>query len=158
MSILIWLILLIVLGFAGFTTTSEVSECVGADDENCYVVEDSSWWWQGVEVDGISGVIVVSEDGYQFVSAESYWTPDIPDIELAEAALERDQGRLDHFRQYVGFNDSGMKIYINGFCDPAGIDWYSEPVLLADGGDCYFEAVYNIETDDIESFRFNGEA
>jgi hypothetical protein len=116
--------------------------------------------WVPVETNGVYGVIVPDSDADEFAAqADDYWTPTPADIELAEAALFEDQGGIDRFRQYYGTVEDGkQKILINGFCDAFDRNWYQESVFVLDGGDCYFHATYDVETDTIEGFYFNGNA
>ena len=116
--------------------------------------------WIPVETNGVYVVIVPDFDADEFdPQADDYWTPTPADIELAEAALFLDQGGIDHFRQYYGtIEDGNYKILINGFCEAGDTDWYQESVFVLDGGDCYFHAIYDVESDSIEDFYFNGNA
>ncbi len=120
--------------------------------------------WEEVTVGEIRGVILPMRAAGSLVHGarpeipeEDYWTPVLADVELAEAAIAGDQGALEHMRQYAGFIENGeRKILVNGFCDAFGVDWMSEPVRVDDGGDCFFTAIYNVDRDDLEMFRFNG--
>ncbi len=115
--------------------------------------------WQPVAFGDTEGVIVMEADAALFVGAEAYWSPSLADVRAADAALVERQGPLDHRRQYVGFIEDGQtKILINGFCNDHGTDWRESLVLVLDGGDCYFTAVYAVATDALERFDFNGEA
>jgi hypothetical protein len=157
MSIII-LIIILILGFFGIAVADE-PDC-GPD--GCVAVEETTPAWQPVSINGLEGVIVAEADGPQFdifVTADGYWTPAVADLEAAEAAIAADQGALDHLRQYVGYLEDGQrKILVNGFCDPFGYAWQAEPVFVMDGGDCYFQAVYNVDDAELESFSFHGEA
>lgn len=125
----------------------------------------SQWVWEEVSVGEIQGVIVPEEAAssllfgtYPDLEFGDYWTPTLMDVEAAEAAIAAEQGELDHMRQYAGFIEDGeRKVFVNGFCDALGVDWTTERVLVDDGGDCYFTAVYNVDQDELEMFRFNGE-
>ena len=114
--------------------------------------------WVPIETNGIYGVIVPGFDADEFdPGADTYWTPTPADVVAAEAALLADQGSLDHFRQYFGTVENGEnKILINGFCDPSDRNWYQGSVFVLDGGDCYFHAIYDVGTDSIENFYYNG--
>jgi len=93
------------------------------------------------------------------LEGDAYWLPGLADIEAAELALSDEVGELDHDRQYAGYiEDGNRKIYINGFCDAPGVDWHERPVLVQDGGDCFFTTIYNVDAGELERFRFNGEA
>ena len=140
----------------------------GADSDGCVVeraVElpdpaTAANGWVPIETNGVYGVIVPGFDADEFdPRADTYWTPTPADVELAEAALFLDQGSLDHFRQYFGTVEDGEnKILIYGFCDAMGSNWYQETIMVLDGGDCYFHAIYDVQSDTIENFYFSGNA
>ena len=156
MSIII-LVIIVLIGLFGFAPSGE-PDCVG-DGEGCAAPAAVVTSWTPVTVDGIEGVVVAEGDGSLFVEADSWWTPSIADVAAAEEAITAAQGPLDHQRQYVGFIDNGEhKVLVNGFCDAFGLDWTTQPILVADGGECFFEAVYNVDTGELEGFQFNGEA
>jgi hypothetical protein len=155
MSILI-IIIMILLGVFGFGIAVE-TECQSTEDGCVETVTSSSW--MTVEIDGVVGVIVAEGDGPLFQAADGFWTPSIDDLEAVEFAIAAAQGELDHLRQYVGYIEGGQrKIYVNGFKDTFGIDWTSEPVVVEDGGESFFQAIYNVDTGELELFMFNGEA
>jgi hypothetical protein len=138
-------------------------ECVAATEsteeqaDGCGAPENNEWI--PVDVGGIQGVIVTESDSPLFTEGEGYWTPTVAEIADTEDAIQHEQGGLDHIRQYVGFIEDGeRKIYVNGFCDAFGIDWETVPVMVDDGGDCYFTAVYNVDSEGLEWFTFNGDA
>jgi len=56
--------------------------------------------------------------------------------------------RLDEYqRQYVGLErESKQIIYGNFFCDNLGLDWQETFVVVDDGGDCYFQVEYDMES------------
>jgi hypothetical protein len=116
--------------------------------------------WEPVRVNGIDGVILPANAGEDFlIEATEFWKPDVALVEKAEFALEAEQGFLSHYRQYVGFEDEvdgTRKILINGFCDAGSTNWYRTPMIVMDGGDCYFNAEFDVETGEIDSFAFNG--
>jgi len=104
-----------------------------------------------------------------------YWSPskkdilaledDLPDFLETNTILFDSQkssilDRLDGYhRQYVGFLLVGRKIiYANYFCNDMGIHWETEYVFILDGGDCYFQFKYDVETGDSFDLRINGEA
>ena len=156
MSTLIVLIILFLLGMFGVGVAVETDCLPGSDQCSAAIDEDA---WTPVTVDGIDGVIVPASGASIFVAADEYWTPTETEIADAEQAIADAQGELDHMRQYAGFVEDGdRKIYVNGFASESGIDWYSEPVFVMDGGEAYFQAVYNVETGVVEWFSFNGEA
>lgn len=65
----------------------------------------------------------------------------------------------DYKRQYYGFERAGQRlIHANFFCDDWGADWHHTPIFVLDGGDCYFQVVYNSQTNTFVSLCINGEA
>jgi len=68
--------------------------------------------------------------------------------------------RLDGYnRQYTGIILDGRKfIYANCLCDDLGIDWETEYVFILDGGDCYFQFKYHVDTGEYFDLQINGEA
>lgn len=114
--------------------------------------------WTPVELDGTQGVIIPETDAAQLVGEqEGYWTPTLADVEAAEVAILAAEGPLEHMRQYAGFIESGeRKLWINGFCDATGFDWQREALHVLDGGDCYFTGIYNVDTNNLETFYLNG--
>lgn len=122
--------------------------------------------WEPVSIGDVEGVIVVPGDAPMFVDSlgldlenDAYWRPTAADVEMAEIALADEAGELEHTRQYAGFMESGeRKVSINGFRNAHAVDWRERPVLVDDGGECFFMAIYNVDTDELERFRFNGEA
>ena len=151
--IAIILFIIAVFGLGSFTSTSEVAMEPAATVE---VVE--SGLWELVELDGIQGVIVAPADVNGFGVPEPYWNPTQIDIAEAERAIAEAAGELEHYRQYAGFTQNGDRmLLVNGFCH-AEPNWTSQIVFVMDGGECYFTAIYNVETASLESFMFNGDA
>ncbi len=139
-----------------------VTETDGEASDGCIDPAETGAW-EVVQIGAIEGVIAPEIDGWtfswMFTDVDGYWTPSKAEIADAEDAIQHEQGGLEHTRQYVGFLEDGeRKIFINGFCDAVGYDWEHEPVLVDDGGDCYFTAVYNVDSEGLEWFTFNGEA
>jgi hypothetical protein len=111
----------------------------------------------------VNGVIVapdaVDEFGLWFGTSLETWEPATADVQAAEDALLEEQGALAQFRQYAGFVEDGdRKVLINGFCDAFETNWYRQVVIVMDGGDCFFQAVFNVDTGELERFSFNGNA
>ena len=65
----------------------------------------------------------------------------------------------EYTRQYFGIvqNDRQL-IFVNMFCNPLGSEWLEAPVVVADGGDCYLEVIFNAETNTFLSLFVNGES
>lgn len=68
--------------------------------------------------------------------------------------------RLDEYqRQYIGFERGGAQfIYGNYFCNNLGIKWREELVIVEDGGECYFQVEYDVESGLFIELRVNGES
>jgi cyclophilin family peptidyl-prolyl cis-trans isomerase len=127
-----------------------------------------------VEGDDYEGVIFDAANAAGLIDAEEYWTPDEDDVEDLEAELEGfleeavEDGLIgedafddlpDYLRQYAGFvADDDRLIFANFFCDDFDLDWQEEPVLVEDGGDCFFTLVYDPERERFSDLFVNGEA
>ncbi len=156
---LIALIMLILafLGFGFFTVEPDMA--VSTVEVVTEVVEAPASGWTLVDVEGIQGVIVPADAAAGFGLGESYWTPTVTDVAKTEAAIAENQGSLlSHTRQYAGIVEDGeRKILVNGFCSDEP-NWMSQPIVVLDGGECYFTAIYNVDTSELEQFTFNGVA
>ena len=107
--------------------------------------------------------------------AAEFWTPADADV----AALETDLPAFlqtaehpwlrpsppiwervpDYQRQDLGILEEGERvIYANFFCNAHDIDWENELVFILDGGDCYFQVKYNVESGEFYDLSVNGEA
>ncbi len=96
------------------------------------------------------------------VNREGFWTPSAEDILKLEeglaAYLSQNSSYFflqppvwesleDYQRQYIGLERGGIQIiYGNFFCDSLGLDWQETFVVVEDGGDCYFQVEYNVES------------
>lgn len=104
---------------------------------------------------------------------EDYWTPNAEDIAQLEANLpaflEANAEQFnrdivaelpDYIRQYLGYTVEGQRlIYVNAVCGHGGnYDWRNELIGVEDGGDCYFQVVYNFETGEFSELIVNGQA
>jgi hypothetical protein len=103
-----------------------------------------------------------------------YWTPTDEDILSLEGKLEsflrqnaesfRRQPpvweQLDNYkRQYVGLTIKGKPvIYGNFFCTDTGLDWKEEWIFVLDGGDCFFQLQFDVESGTLTALMVNGEA
>lgn len=162
MTTWIWILILLIFGLVAFVQSDD--QAARAPVARVSPIDNE--WWEPVKVDHVEGVIVPAGDAPLFVNSlgldldeDAYWRPTAADVEAAEGALAEEAGELEHKRQYAGYIEDGeRKIFINGFCDTIGIDWRERPVLVDDGGDCFFTAIYNVERGKLERFRFNGEA
>lgn len=103
-----------------------------------------------------------------------YWTPSREDILNVEEKLEdflrqnSDQfdpeppvwGQLNNYkRQYAGVVIKDRQvIYGNFFCSDTGIDWKQEWIFVLDGGDCFFQLQFDVESGTFVGLMVNGEA
>jgi hypothetical protein len=102
------------------------------------------------------------------------WQPAEADIKALEArllprlaSLHPEKAKGAYYRQYAGVIIGKRKvIYINAFwVADAKVQhaedkdrWRREPVIVCDGGDDYWGAVYDPATQEISEFEFNGVA
>ena len=113
-----------------------------------------------VEINGNPGVIL---DASSYRRDAEGWSPDIADLEAAEEAVMAEppgprEPQLDGYRQYVGIVDEGeRKVIVNSMC--MEIDGWTEGYIeIADGGSCFWNALYNVDTGELEFLIVNGEA
>ena len=71
-----------------------------------------------------------------------------------------DTGYYKYKRQYVAFvdKDKHKKIWINCFCNDEGDFkyWKKQPVLVEDGGDCFFNFMIDLNDKQYYRFEVNG--
>jgi hypothetical protein len=108
-----------------------------------------------------------------FVS-DGYWTPAVDDIlkieeNIAEYLIQNANNfhwqppvweRLDEYqRQYIGLERDGQQIiYGNFFCEDGNNNWNKEFVFAIDGGECYFQVEFDVESGLFIKLRVNGES
>ena len=102
-----------------------------------------------------------------------YWTPTEADVAVLEASLptfleseippdhynRRILERLDLYkRQYFGLTlQAGQPvIYANFFCVDEFDYWLESLVFVMDGGECFFQVLYDPATDEFSRLRVNG--
>ena len=68
--------------------------------------------------------------------------------------------RLDEYsRQYIGLLLDGKKIiYANYFCDSVEMDWTKDFIFVLDGGDCFFQFKYKVDSAEFFDLQVNGNA
>jgi hypothetical protein len=140
--------------------------------------EPAAATWTPVSGTGYEGVIVdalTAQDFAQWLTgqeATAGWEPTPDDVAGLEAALPAflatapqatdrlRQGLAEYKRQYAGLVDSDNRelILVNAFCDDGGIDWQSAPVLVLDGGDCFFHVTYDPAAGTFSGLMVNGDA
>ena len=123
------------------------------------------------------GVIVpavaAGEFGFSPMNGQAprFWTPTPADVEKLEAGVERFLARtpdprasgiepLERYRrQYAGIDHgAGPLVYANFFCESAGVDWTKKPVVVYDGGPCFFKLFYDPRSGRYSELSINGEA
>jgi len=108
------------------------------------------------------------------VESDGFWTPSVDDILKLEGKiagyLSQNSSyfyhqppvweRLDEYqRQYVGLEREGrLIIYGNYFCNSGGVDWQQKLVVVIDGGECFFQVEYDVESGFFIKLLVNGEA
>lgn len=125
---------------------------------------------------GFAGIIFPSNmkaHQDQFPRGTRYWTPSESDVLMAEHELVpylqqsgnpgvkeilKALGTYKH--QYIGIVSGGHRqIYINFFCDTDKSDvWKSREIVVLDGGPCYFNLRYSVESKTFSNLRINGRA
>ena len=100
-------------------------------------------------------------------AAESYFTPTVADIDAMTARLRAQLASpgpqpitrpFDAFHfHHIGVVRGGRRlIFTNAFCNTYGDRWLREPISVDDGGDCYFDLKYDIETGSLLELHVNG--
>jgi hypothetical protein len=113
-----------------------------------------------------------------FRAGATPWTPAAGDVDALEqrlpdhlrAALPRPrparggkaplwERAMTYKRQYVGVRRDGHRIvHANFFCNAWRRDWRTEPIVVLDGGDCYFQVEYDVDKASFSNLMINGEA
>lgn len=111
-------------------------------------------------------------------SGATPWTPRLDDVLALEKALpdhlrhelarQRSAGTKKsplwdraktYKRQYVGVRSKERRaVFANFFCNAWRPDWRAEPVVVHDGGDCYFTVEYDVDNGTFSRLMINGEA
>jgi hypothetical protein len=103
---------------------------------------------------------------------DDYWTPSRDDVLAFEqrlgpylqgAAPQAGPGALkdlnEYRRQYVGILVNGQRVmFAIFFCNAYDTDWQHEIVFVLDGGSCYFEVKYDVQTGAFYDLSIHGEA
>jgi hypothetical protein len=104
-----------------------------------------------------------------------YWTPSEEAVLAIEgelvAFLQENSDRFysqgipvwerldDYNRQYLGIILDGKRlVYANCFCDSTGRDWKKDFVMVLDGGDCFFQFKYDVDSGEFFDLQVNGNA
>ncbi len=85
-----------------------------------------------------------------------YWTPTAEDALAAESGiaecLRTEAPALaakfsSYRRQYTGFLSGGRKLlFVQFLCETTGPDWRCHPIVVDDGGDCFFHLEYDVSS------------
>jgi hypothetical protein len=128
-----------------------------------------------VRGDGFMGVIFPVEKklyGFGFAPASQSWMPSEDDVRLAEkqlpsflkeSAVQSPEGLViakhlsSYKRQYAGILTGGQKlIFFNLFCNAFDTDWTQQPVVVEDGGSCFFQVQFSMKTRSFSNLQING--
>ncbi len=126
-------------------------------------------WGQGVIF-----AASTEERDISFYRGEGGWLPQPADIEALEAALIPFLRQAEHpwlrpeppiwervptyVRQYRGVLVDGERVIYAAFFCRALDGWQTEVIDILDGGDCYFQVGYNLDTNEFIYFSVNGES
>jgi hypothetical protein len=120
--------------------------------------------------------ILITTNEFEGVIFRDYdWVPTVEEVRILEKQLEtylpqqRDafdgskipiEERLPTYkRQYWGvLKNEKRVIFANFFCNSFHYDWTEQVVIVLDGGDCYFQIQYDVETGTLFDLRVNGSA
>lgn len=131
-----------------------------------------------VKTERFEGVIISREKGKSFAASDKFWTPSKRDVlkleekigeylkKAASPASPDLWSKLPAYkRQYVGIVKNERKIiFTNFFCDSItsrlrdtmGIDWKSRPLGIEDGGDCFFNVWYDVDSETFSNLQISG--
>lgn len=126
---------------------------------------------------GYRGVILDPDAWYKDKEADDWFTPTEDEIARLEAGLASSlsaadqKGRgarvirelADYRRQYVGMVVDGQRVVaITAFCkaedDFFTEKWETSMIVVADGGDCFWNAKTDLTTGEVVRFSVNGSA
>ena len=112
--------------------------------------------------------------GSWLVESAGFWTPSENDIIILEESIavylseksflfygEPPEGEqlAAYQRQFIGIEHDGSRIiYGNYFCNSLGIDWRQKIVSVDDGGDCYFQVKYDVDSGMFTMLMVNGQS
>ena len=114
-----------------------------------------------------------TEEIFHHIDGPPFWTPAFDQVQELESLLPEhlaahppvdDKGVInfnEYGRQYIGVTRNHRKlIYLNAFCQPHrfGQRWEKEPVLVKDGGSCYFQVYFDPAKKEFVDLHYNGQA
>lgn len=126
------------------------------------------------------GVIVPATKAHPFMmrGPQTYYTPNLNQIALLESELPKFfsdfsqsnspraarvtsefKRHLPEFRrQYVGFiRDKHHLIWISATCTDR-VEWKTQPMLVADGGSCFWDLTFDVELQTFDNLELGGQA
>ena len=134
--------------------------------------------FEEIKTETIDGVIVPehrARDFYFGNKVKGYFTPPREDILRAEAkvidyiedntpqargypfAPDLDKKLANYKRQYVGIVlDAKRKIWFNFFCNAGNDSWKRNPYSVIGGGACYFNLLYDVDSETFSDLWING--
>jgi hypothetical protein len=151
------------------------------DEIRVVTIPVSMTTWTPVRGEGYEGVIVPEErvheltDFYIGGPIEGAWTPTADDIAALERNLPSYEQTIEstifgisgdfiqllptYKRQYAGFiQGDRKKILVNATCEEDDLNWRTQPLIVMDGGDCFFRVVYDPAAGTYSDFQINGVA
>jgi hypothetical protein len=123
----------------------------------------------GVRAGGRGTLVVSTEQAEEYLRVhgldvgEGVFRPEDDEVEGMLRALEgglseRGRSTEEYYYQVVGRVRSGRhELVVFGACSSVGSDWRT-PNPVDDGGNCFFEATYDVAGRTLTSVRFNGQA
>ncbi len=129
----------------------------------------------GFVVDG-RFLLVPAAQATQFLVGASdgtgFFRPTLADVQRVHAELDGFLGASrsaralspdlhvryrDYFSQWAGALQSGHRVlHGNYFCRDFGMDWKTQPIGVDDGGDCFFQVIYDLDASTFTSLQVNG--
>ncbi len=122
-------------------------------------------------------ILITTNEFEGVIFRDRDWVPTVEEIRTLEKQLEtylpQQQDAFDgskipieerlptYKRQYWGvFKNEKRVIFANFFCNssPTPTDWTYQEVIGIDGGDCYFQIQYDVETGTFFDLYVNGSA
>jgi hypothetical protein len=140
------------------------------DDDETFDPASTTSTTEEPDDDVPEGAVVFGPDEVEqdIYGNEVTWTPTGEDLRVVEEALgdfiadHPEDGVEDleeYHRQYTGTGDEGETVSVNALCVDAGLDdWEDELILVNDGGPCFWQAEFDVESLDVVTFNINGEA
>lgn len=150
------------------TGITQTATATGTDSTTPTPVADRSWVVFAADHTEDMGI------ASWLLETDGFWTPSVDDVQELEDKLAEYLSqnayffshqppvweRLDAYqRQYIGLERGGrLIIYGNYFCTSGGINWRQQLVSVEDGGECYFQLEYDMDSDSFTNLWVNGEA